>query len=457
MVIFKHAIHGRTARTVTYYETLKFALRAISWNCFLLIVGIAEAFSQAEMQSAANGDVASFYTDLVSTRSTENGRSLLSVYLKIPYDELQFVRTAENRFRAVFETSIVVLDDDEDGFQVDGKIWKDTVEVDHFDQTNSRLDLKFTQASFNLEPGSYRLNIGMMDLDSRQTVSHRGKIEVRDYSGPELAISDVLIADAMAPNDQGRMVPQPQVAAPRRTRSELFAYFEVYDYQSSPQYEVTYQLRDTKGKKVVDQKTVIERSGKFTPVSIKLPNADLSHGRYQIRIEVKGDGQKAVAERPISLHWEGIPATVADLDEAVEQLRYIAKKDEVSKMKDAPSEKRRQVFLEFWRSKDPTPGTDENELMNQYYERIQYANHNFGSFSTGWKSDMGMVYVIFGPPNDIERNPYNLTTNIFAGRTVKAYEIWNYYEYNRQFVFIDELGYGDYRLYYPVSIDEYLR
>jgi GWxTD domain-containing protein len=139
-------------------------------------------------------------------------------------------------------------------------------------------------------------------------------------------------------------------------------------------------------------------------------------------------------------------------------MRYIAKKEGMKKILSVPPEKRREAFLQFWRQNDPTPGTEVNELMEEYYRRVYYANTNFTHhFREGWKTDMGMVYIIFGAPGDIERNPYNRSTSLFGGRTVKAYEIWNYYDINRQFVFVDETGYGEYRLFYPLTIEQYMR
>jgi hypothetical protein len=55
---------------------------------------------------------------------------------------------------------------------------------------------------------------------------------------------------------------------------------------------------------------------------------------------------------------------------------------------------------------------------------------------------MGMVYVIFGEPSNIERHPYDMDQ--------KPYEIWDYYDINRQFVFLDNTGFGDYRLITPI-------
>src|SRR5207249_10931301 len=132
--------------------------------------------------------------------------------------------------------------------------------------------------------------------------------------------------------------------------------------------------------------------------------------------------------------WTGFPVSLDDIDLAIDQLQYIATDKELKKMRNArtPADKQKR-FMEFWKSKDPSPNTTKNEVMNEYYRRIDYANKNYSTrYTPGWKTDMGMVYIIFGLPNNVERHPYEMDT--------KPYEVWDYYELNRQFVFVDESG-----------------
>ena len=51
----------------------------------------------------------------------------------------------------------------------------------------------------------------------------------------------------------------------------------------------------------------------------------------------------------------------------------------------------------FWLK---TSGSTERarELIKIYYNRVKYANEYFTSDREGWKTDRGMIYVLFGPP-----------------------------------------------------------
>ena len=106
------------------------------------------------------------------------------------------------------------------------------------------------------------------------------------------------------------------------------------------------------------------------------------------------------------------------------------------------------LFLKLWKDRDPTPKTDTNELMDEYYRRVRYADENFDGWKKGWESDRGMIYILFGPPDEIQRSSVSISNNT-------SLQIWKYYDINKQFVFRDENGFGDYRLDDPFFSSEF--
>ena len=92
--------------------------------------------------------------------------------------------------------------------------------------------------------------------------------------------------------------------------------------------------------------------------------------------------------------------------------------------------------------RDPTPETEQNELMEEYFQRVEYVNEHFSGWQPGWETDRGMIYILFGPPDEIQR------TNPSAGNST-IYQLLNYAKVNNQFVFRDQNGFVDYRLDTP--------
>ena len=67
----------------------------------------------------------------------------------------------------------------------------------------------------------------------------------------------------------------------------------------------------------------------------------------------------------------------------------------------------RNRFIEqFWLRRDPTPGTARNEYQEEHYRRIGYASGRFsGPQIPGWKTDRGRIYILYGPPDELEVHP----------------------------------------------------
>lgn len=104
----------------------------------------------------------------------------------------------------------------------------------------------------------------------------------------------------------------------------------------------------------------------------------------------------------------------------------------------------------FWKLRDPTQGTPENEFKEEHIKRFQYTNRYFkyGSTLPGWKTDRGKMYILLGPPVDVNE--------IASKSDIYPTLIWDYYggvskglptAFN--IVFYKRSGAGDYVLYVP--------
>ncbi|HSA97371.1 MAG TPA: GWxTD domain-containing protein [Acidobacteriota bacterium] len=136
-----------------------------------------------------------------------------------------------------------------------------------------------------------------------------------------------------------------------------------------------------------------------------------------------------------------------------EDVAYIITPTEREVFLKLQSDRERDLFIEaFWRQRDPTPGSEENEFKTEHYRRIAHANRYLGRDAPkpGWKTDRGRFYIILGEPRDIQR---------FEGKSgVYDTEIWFYQGKTDlglpagfNLVFFREGGHGEYRLYSPVG------
>ena len=86
-----------------------------------------------------------------------------------------------------------------------------------------------------------------------------------------------------------------------------------------------------------------------------------------------------------------------------EEVPYIITDEERSAFLQLQTNEEREQFIEaFWQRRDPTPDTVENEFKEEHYRRIAYANERFASGIPGWRTDRGRIYIMWGPPDEIE-------------------------------------------------------
>jgi len=115
-----------------------------------------------------------------------------------------------------------------------------------------------------------------------------------------------------------------------------------------------------------------------------------------------------------------------------EDVRWIITDEERSTFMQLSNDEERDQFIEaFWQRRDPTPDTEENEYKEEHYRRIAYANEHFAAGIPGWKSDRGHMYIVFGPPDEIDSHPsggtYERPMEEGGGETSTfPFETWRY-------------------------------
>ncbi len=89
-------------------------------------------------------------------------------------------------------------------------------------------------------------------------------------------------------------------------------------------------------------------------------------------------------------------------------VRYIITRSEDKEYLQLDTEEARRRFIEaFWRRRDPSPGTPGNEYRATFWQRVRRADSLYGKETPkpGWLTDMGKIYVLFGPPDEVSSDP----------------------------------------------------
>jgi GWxTD domain-containing protein len=107
------------------------------------------------------------------------------------------------------------------------------------------------------------------------------------------------------------------------------------------------------------------------------------------------------------------------IEDLSSSLVFISTVEEANQLGAAGGDKAKfdKVVLEITRDKDRA-----KSLIRNYFRRVELANVYFTSYKEGWKTDRGMMYLIFGLPEEVNRNG--------------QYEVWTYKSINAKFTFV---------------------
>lgn len=405
----------------------------------LFTVGINAQPDQGKPQDYSREPV--FYFDIYNFYSGDSANTKVDFFLQLPFEKLSFIKAGE-KFRAEYSVSVTVNDENKLKL-ITEKSWTEKIELLDFNKTNSKSDYNLSARSFKLAPGKYYFTILVEDLDSRKEYRAEAEVPVRTFD-QELAISDIMLISTKTTSESGtvKIVPNlsRNVAA---QKGGIPIFFEVYS-SAERELELTYTIVDTKNNPLFTDKKIEKLKMGNTQLFYTFDFKDAGMGEYRMVISAPfvDDKTVVVSTKSFFSRWSGMPSTLKDLEKASDQMIYIAGPDEIDFIQDGKDfAEQLDRFMQFWEKKDPTQGTPENEVFNEYYRRIEFANKNFKQMLEGWRSDMGMVYVTLGSPNNVERHPFEYDS--------KPYEVWDYYDINRRFVFVDQTGFGDYRLVTP--------
>jgi GWxTD domain-containing protein len=163
------------------------------------------------------------------------------------------------------------------------------------------------------------------------------------------------------------------------------------------------RVLDAQGR-VVAQEDSSAAAGRLAQGTVRFSLADQPAGAYLLDAKVWQEGDPGALNRRAKFSvgwmrdtWERNAAEVAD---EVHFLLEARDEEEFTGMQ--PGEQER-MLTDFWRKRDPTPETATNEAYLTFRDRVDYANEQFSRFGLGrgMFSDMGRVYIRYGPPDEI--------------------------------------------------------
>jgi len=415
----------------------RFVRKTSGFILVLFLFSVNNSFCQRQNKNKILSNVGN-YSLIEFSKPFSKDSILVTTFVEIPFQSLQFIKK-ENSFFASYDVSISLRN--EKGKRIFRKMWSDSIITNDYIQTQSKYRTKKHFVNLKVGKNEYVIDSELYDKDTRNKGSKKIKLDFSKKNKTPILFEPIVITNLEG--NWGFNDGEFPLTGKRITNIDDGITLIISGFVGTGQYQVEMFLD---GKNEKDGFIVLESeetSDGYFITRYKLKKDDLSRIGLNLKLIIKQNGKERSLFKNISIFKPGLSGFVNNVENSFQQMKYILTNDERKKAKGKKGKELETLFLSFWKERDPTPNTSINELMEEYYIRVNYVNEYFNmSWREGWETDFGMIYILFGPPDQIERSNSVSTSS-------SIYQIWYYNRLNKQFVFKDQNGFGDFKLDRP--------
>lgn len=389
-----------------------------------------------------------FNADYAIFRGTDS-KSTVEIYFSFTQRGLTYF-AKDNQYEGFANVDISIFDKEKNT-----EIFKETYGLQSVvsDTTRNKLTSKIIgQQNFLLSTGIYVIKLSGYDRNNNSSVSSDSfEVSLPEYSADSSCISDIQLATRIIKSTDKNSIfykngleitPNPNLLFGFNLNT-LHYYMEVYNLKKQFPSDGIYlysRVKDVSGNILMEkEKLITSKSEAIAEIGSFNLDSLLSQA-YFLEIEIidKANSYKIIKEKkfyvynadkfqeitPVEdqkyMQSEFITLTEEQLDDEFDKVIYIRttyEKNEYEKLK--TEDDKRKFMYYFWKRRDDKPATLNVEAREDYFKRLNEANRLYKqSFTEGWKTDRGRIYLIYGRPSDVERH--------FFESDVKNYEIWTY-------------------------------
>ncbi len=357
------------------------------------------------------------------------------VHFSMPLNNFVFKKQIDHFSSEIIFT--LVLSDAENKTQIHRESWREKISEPYYENTRDPDNYLKTEKNIALLPGTYKLFLNVQDEDSRKNwkITKKIKLERVNYISPSLLF---------VKEDGGKMK---QINFLIQKQDTIWLRTQVnFPPNDSLDGSVIEEITPVEGNKnieyfVIHNETIIDsgeviitNAGIQNIYYLPIPITQHKSGSYKIELRYLEETQTT------SFHYEFKTKNywTDEIDEVIGVMRYVLPYSEYKQLKGKDDSEKWEAINTYWKEKDPTPETTENELLSELNDRVKFSNKNFSILMHGWRSDRGRIYIIYGEPQMVDES--------YRDNRGYNYQKWVYAN-GKEFLFIDRTMSGDYTLY----------
>lgn len=294
----------------------------------------------------------------------------------------------------------------------------------NYDESYQSQDVFTHRESIEVQPGIFEVRVTVLDQSSGKASTRSNEAEIPDPENPQINLTTVRLMGKYSPQEVHNpeffpittytvssgldslkfmfQVTNNDLDDPLEIRSRLLKYeadttaarpMNFNNYSPSTLPYVGIEMRDPE-----EIDFVTRRLDEPGSVLIEFKYDLLENGTYRFEVETTDEnGERVYKARDFSVKSENYP-TVQTPRELARPLAYLMdrkKHERMMEIQDPDSLK--EAIDRFWLSHIGNMNKAKS-VISLYYERVEQANKQFTNFKEGWKTDLGMIYILFGPP-----------------------------------------------------------
>jgi GWxTD domain-containing protein len=376
------------------------------------------------------------------------GKGIYRIYVlsEIQYDYLQFL--LKNRHYESSAEIEVILKNINTG-ELRSRVFKTTARVVDYSRTNRRDLYHFTCDSIDVPANEYEVIFNYRDVNVNQrNYSVRYKINLAEVEN-FFVLPPVYVYPEKTNGDKSLNFSRQPSALREHWGFNQAMGIELHTWQldSSLSLSIEVNIYDPVNRStILSLDTLLYEKNRNRQLYFSFPANFLSEGQYQLEVNYKINEQSFDEAYSIYIDWFDKPWSLWNIQTAIEPLEYLLDEDKIRELRDGNENEQRNKFNSFWRERDPSPTSPFNELKAEYYTRVDSANVKFSlGRRPGWKTEIGKIYILNGPPDEIQdRSLAPIDT---------PYLKWTYYQNEKKinYIFLATNGRKNYKL---IEIEE---
>lgn len=277
------------------------------------------------------------------------------------------------------------------------------------------------------KPGKFEVNVSVVDRTSGKASTRKSEAEIPDPENPEINITTIRLL-GKAEGEPGELfhpittytvssgldslkfmfqVTNNDLDAPLEINSRLLKYnaddtaarpMNFNNYSPSTLPYVGVEMRNPEE---IDQ--ITRRLDQPGSVLIEFKYDLLEKGNYRFETETRDEnGNRVYKARDFSIKSENYPAILSPRELAEPLIYLMDRRDHERMLRIQDPDSLKEAIDRFWLTNIGNMN-QARSVINLYYDRVEQANKQFTTFKEGWKTDMGMIYILFGPPWYVDR------------------------------------------------------